>query len=134
MAAVATTISFPIWGAVADRHGGLWAFAWAAASVSSALIGYALAPEVAVLWVMAVGYGAASAAIDVGIASIVSDQTPLASRAAAMAGWNAITGARGIAAAFLMSALLQLGRRGRDVRAAAVRGRRRRSASCCSRG
>jgi hypothetical protein len=26
-----------------------------------------------------------------------------------MAGWNAITGARGIAAAFLMSALLQLG-------------------------
>jgi len=58
---------------------------------------------------MAVGYGAASAAIDVGIASVVSDQTPLASRAAAMAGWNAITGARGIAAAFLMSALLQLG-------------------------
>ena len=26
-----------------------------------------------------------------------------------MAGWNAITGARGIAAAFLMSALLQIG-------------------------
>jgi hypothetical protein len=39
----------------------------------------------------------------------VSDQTPLATRAAAMAGWNALTGARGIAAAFLMSGLLQAG-------------------------
>jgi MFS family permease len=109
MAAVATTISFPIWGAVADRHGGLWALRLGSSLGVVGLIGYALAPDVAVLWVMAVGYGAASAAVDVGIASIVSDQTPLASRAAAMAGWNAITGARGIAAAFLMSALLQLG-------------------------
>ncbi len=109
LAAVSTTISFPIWGAVADRHGGLWALRLGSSLGVIGLIGYALAPDVAILWVMAVGYGAASAAIDVGIASIVSDQTPLASRAAAMAGWNAITGARGIAAAFLMSALLQLG-------------------------
>jgi MFS family permease len=109
MAAVATTISFPIWGAVADRHGGLWALRLGSSLGVIGLIGYALAPDVAILWVMAVGYGTASAAVDVGIASIVSDQTPLASRAAAMAGWNAITGARGIAAAFLMSALLQLG-------------------------
>jgi hypothetical protein len=109
LAAVATTISFPVWGAVADRHGGLWALRLGSGLGVIGLLGYAVAPHVAVLWVMAVGYGAASAAIDVGIASIVSDQTPLASRAAAMAGWNAITGARGIAAAFLMSALLQLG-------------------------
>jgi NNP family nitrate/nitrite transporter-like MFS transporter len=109
MAAVATTISFPIWGAVADRHGGLWALRLGSSLGVIGLIGYALAPDVAILWVMAVSYGTASAAVDVGIASIVSDQTPLASRAAAMAGWNAITGARGIAAAFLMSALLQLG-------------------------
>ena len=109
MAAVATTISFPIWGAVADRHGGLWALRLGSSLGVIGLIGYALAPDVAILWVMAVGYGTASAAVDVGIASIVSDQTPLASRAAAMAGWNAITGARGIAAAFLMSALLQVG-------------------------
>jgi MFS family permease len=109
LAAVSTTVSFPIWGAVADRHGGLWSLRLGSTLGVIGLIGYALAPHVAVLWVMAVGYGAASAAIDVGIASVVSDQTPLASRAAAMAGWNAITGARGIAAAFLMSALLQLG-------------------------
>ena len=43
----------------------------------------------------------------VAIAGVVSDQTRLTDRAAAMAGWNALTGARGIAAAFLMSALLQ---------------------------
>lgn len=109
IAAVATTISFPIWGAVADRHGGLWALRLGSSLGVIGLVGYAMAPDVAILWVMAVGYGTASAAVDVGIASIVSDQTPLASRAAAMAGWNAITGARGIAAAFLMSALLQLG-------------------------
>jgi MFS transporter, DHA1 family, staphyloferrin B biosynthesis exporter len=109
LAAVSTTVSFPIWGAVADRHGGIWALRLGSVLGVVGLIGYAVAPHVAVLWTMAVGYGAASAAIDVGIASIVSDQTPLASRAAAMAGWNAITGARGIAAAFLMSALLQLG-------------------------
>ncbi len=109
LAAVATTVMFPVWGAVADRHGGLWALRLGSGLGVIGLLGYAVAPHVAVLWVMAVGYGAASAAIDVGIASVVSDQTPLASRAAAMAGWNAITGARGIAAAFLMSALLQLG-------------------------
>ena len=53
--------------------------------------------------------GPRSASIDVGIAAVVSEQTPLVDRAAAMAGWNAITGARGIVAAFLMSSLLQLG-------------------------
>ena len=41
----------------------------------------------------------------------------MASRSAAVAGMNAITGARGIAAAFAMSALLQLGHPRRDRRA-----------------
>jgi MFS family permease len=73
------------------------------------LIAYALAPDVVVLWIAAVAAGAATASIDVGVAAIVSDQTPLASRSAAMAGWNAVTGARGIVAAFTMSVLLQVG-------------------------
>ena len=73
------------------------------------LIGYALAPDVAVLFVAAVLGGIAGASIDVGIGAVVSDQTSLADRSAAMAGWNALTGARGIVAAFLMSALVQLG-------------------------
>ena len=81
----------------------------------------AFAPSVVVLWVAALAAGAAGASIDVGITSVVSDNTPMSARAAAMAGWNALTGARGIVAAFLMSALLQVGPRRRHDRAAALR-------------
>ena len=97
LAAVATTISFLIWGAVADRFGPLVALRAGSAIGLTALLAYALAPDVAVLWIAAIAAGAGSASIDVGITSVVSDQTSLASRSAAMAGWNAITGARGIA-------------------------------------
>jgi MFS family permease len=109
LAATATTIAFPVWGAVADRHGALAALRAGSALGVASLVGYAFAPNVAVLWAMALALGVANASIDVGIAAIVSDQTTLAARAAAMAGWNTVTGARGIAAAFLMSALLSLG-------------------------
>jgi DHA1 family inner membrane transport protein len=109
LTAGATTLSFLAWGAIADRRGPLVAMRVGSALGLAALVAYALAPHVTVLWVAAVAAGAGSASIDVGIASIVSDHTPLASRAAAMAGWNAITGARGIVAAFTMSILLQLG-------------------------
>ena len=43
------------------------------------------------------------------MAGVISDHTPLASRAAAMSGWNAITGARGLVAPFVMSGLVQFG-------------------------
>jgi MFS family permease len=109
LAAVATTVAFPIWGMVADRRGAVTALRLGSAIGLGSLVAYALAPNVLLLWLAAIVAGIGSASIDVGIAAAVSDQTPLASRAAAMAGWNAITGARGIAAAFLMSALLQLG-------------------------
>jgi MFS family permease len=109
LAAISTTIAFPIWGTVADRHGAVTALRVGSSIGLLALVGYAFAPSVVMLWGAAIAAGIGSASIDVGIAAAVSDQTPLASRAAAMAGWNAITGARGIAAAFLMSALLQLG-------------------------
>jgi DHA1 family inner membrane transport protein len=109
LTAGATTLSFLVWGAVADRRGPLVAMRLGSAFGLAALVAYALAPSVAVLWVAAIAAGAGSASIDVGIASVVSDHTPLASRAAAMAGWNAITGARGIVAAFAMSIALQLG-------------------------
>jgi DHA1 family inner membrane transport protein len=109
LAAIATTVAFPIWGVVADRHGALTALRLGSAIGLVSLLGYALAPNVAVLWIAAIAAGTGSASIDVGIAAAVSDHTPLASRAAAMAGWNALTGARGIVAAFLMSALLQVG-------------------------
>jgi nitrate/nitrite transporter NarK len=109
LAAVATTAAFPIWGVVADRHGAVTALRFGSAIGLGSLVAYALAPNVVLLWLAAIVAGIGSASIDVGIAAAVSDQTPLASRAAAMAGWNALTGARGIGAAFLMSALLQLG-------------------------
>jgi MFS family permease len=109
LAAVATTVAFPLWGLVADRFGALASLACGSSIGLLSLFAYALAPNVAVLWLGAIVAGIGSASIDVGIAAAVSDQTPLASRAAAMAGWNALTGARGIIAAFLMSILLQLG-------------------------
>jgi hypothetical protein len=109
LTAAATTVSFMIWGVVADRHGAMVAMRIGSAMGLAALVAYAVAPDVALLWVAAVAAGAGSASIDVGIASVVSEHTSMSSRAPAMAGWNAITGARGIAAAFLMSALLQAG-------------------------
>ena len=109
LTAGATTVFFLIWGAVADRRGPLVAMRIGSAFGLAALIAYALAPDVRILWIAAIGAGAGSASIDVGIASAVSDHTTIESRAAAMAGWNAITGARGIVAAFAMSVLLQLG-------------------------
>ncbi|HYN69977.1 MAG TPA: MFS transporter, partial [Candidatus Eisenbacteria bacterium] len=105
----ATTVSFPVWGAVSDRFGPLASLRVGSALGIVALVGYAFAPSVAVLWLTAIALGTANASVDVGIGAVVSHQTPLASRAAALAGWNAITGARGIAAAFLMSTALSLG-------------------------
>ncbi len=109
LTAAATTVSFLAWGVVADRYGAMVAMRIGSAMGLAALVAYAIAPDVTVLWAAAVGLGAGGASIDLGIASIVSEHTTMASRAPAMAGWNAITGARGIVAAFLMSALLQAG-------------------------
>ena len=109
LTAAATTVSFMVWGSVVDRRGPMVALRLGSVLGLVSLVAYAFAPTVAVLWVAAVAAGAASASIDVGWAAVISEQTSLSSRAAALAGMNAITGARGIAAAFLMSALLQLG-------------------------
>ena len=107
--AIATTLTFPIWGLVADRRGAVVPLAAGSLLGTIGVLAYAVAPSVAVLWVAALALGVASGAIDVGIAAVVSDDTPMATRAAAMAGWNAITGARGIAAAFAMSILIGAG-------------------------
>ena len=106
---LATTIAFPPWGMAADRHGGLAVMRLGSVVGTAALIGYALAPHVGVLWLAGVGAGIAGAAIDVAVSQVIAAHTTLDTRAAAMAGWNAVTGARGVVAAFLMSALLQVG-------------------------
>jgi NNP family nitrate/nitrite transporter-like MFS transporter len=108
LTAVANTLTYPLWGAFADRRGGSRTLAVGSAIGAASVVAYALAPNVAVLWIGAIAGGIASGAIDLGINAAVSTETPMATRAAAMAGWNAITGPRGIVAAFLMSILIQL--------------------------
>jgi MFS family permease len=105
--AVATTLTYPLWGLFSDRRGPVAALAAGSALGVIGLLAYALAPSVVWLWGGAAAFGVASGAIDLGIYAAVSDETPMATRAAAMAGWNAITGARGIGAAFAMSLLLR---------------------------
>ena len=107
--AAATTVSFLAWGAVADRFDALAAMRYGSLIGLAGLVGYAVAPGLAVLLVAALAIGVANSSIEVGVAGVISDNTPLTSRAAAMSGWNAITGARGLVAPFLMSALVQFG-------------------------
>lgn len=109
MGAAATTVSFLAWGTIADRFDGLAAMRWGSIIGLGGLLAYAVAPGVAVLWIAAVAIGVSNSSIEVGIAGTISDHTPLTSRAAAMSGWNAITGARGLVAPFLMSGLVQFG-------------------------
>lgn len=105
----ATTVSFLAWGAVADRRDPLAAMRYGSLIGFGGLVGYALAPGLAVLLVSALAMGVAGASIEVGIAGVISNNTPLSARAAAMSGWNAVTGARGLVAPFVMSALVQFG-------------------------
>jgi len=109
LSASSNTLAFLVWGVVADRRGPILAMRLGALLGLASLVAYALAPDVRALYAASIAAGIAGASIDVGIAAVISDQTTLASRAAAMAGWNALTGARGIVAAFAMSILLQVG-------------------------
>lgn len=106
---VATTVSFLAWGVVADRFDPLAAMRYGSLIGLGGLVGYAVAPGLAVLLVSALAMGIAGSSIEVGIAGVISDNTPLTARAAAMSGWNAFTGARGLVAPFVMSALVQFG-------------------------
>lgn len=107
--AISTTVTFPLWGVAADRAGSLVVLRAGSAIGLVGLAAYAVAPDVRVLWLAAIATGIANAAIDLGFTAVLSEHASIASRPAASAGLNAITGARGIAAAFLMSALLELG-------------------------
>ena len=109
LSAIATTVSFLIWGAVSDRFDVLAPMRFGSIIGFGGLVAYALAPAVAILWIAAVAIGTANSSIEIGVAGTISAETPLASRAAAMSGWNAITGARGLVAPFVMSALVQVG-------------------------
>jgi MFS family permease len=109
LGAVATTASFLAWGVVADRRGPITPMRLGSALGLFALVAYALAPNVGVVWLASIALGASGSSIEVGIAGVISEETPLAQRASAMSGWNAFTGARGLFAPFLASGLVQAG-------------------------
>jgi MFS family permease len=109
LSAVATTVSFLIWGAVSDRVDVLAPMRFGSIIGLVGLFLYALAPSVYVLWLASIAIGTSGPSIEIGVAGVISAETPMATRAAAMSGWNAITGVRGLVAPFVMSALVQAG-------------------------
>jgi MFS family permease len=68
-----------------------------------------VAPSVAVLGVSAVLIGFANSAMEMGWPNMLAEHTPLEDRAAAAAGLNALTGARGLVMPFVGTALVQAG-------------------------
>jgi len=107
--AVVTTISYPLWGTMVDRYGSLAALRLGTVLGLFAVIAYALAPSVVVLWVAAAAIGAAGASTDTAIVTILSDHTSLEERGAAIAGWNGTTGLWGISAPLAMSLVVGAG-------------------------
>ena len=109
LSSAATTASYVAWGAIIDRRGGHIPLQLGSALGVVSQLAYAVAPAAPVLWIAAVCVGLANAAIDIGIQRSISDHTTLDERAPAMAGWNALTGARGVAAPFLVTGLVSGG-------------------------
>ena len=107
--AVATMLSYTLWGAMADRLGynvGLRAGAGFGV-LAVALV--AVAPNMAVMVLASIAGGLSNAALDIGIQGAMAAHTSLADRAAAMAGWNSLTGLRGMVAALAASLAVQVG-------------------------
>jgi MFS family permease len=108
LAAGSTTISYLAWGTLADRRGHPALLRGGSILGLLSLLAYTAAPSVALLWVAAVCAGLASAGIDLGLQSVILGAAESDERAVVMAGWNALTGLRGIAAPFVASGLVQL--------------------------
>ncbi len=109
LGAVATTLSCVAWGSMADRRGSVSVMRIGAALGLVSILLYAVAPSVIFLWLAAVIVGVANAATDMGLASVISEQVPQEERGAAVAGLNALTGARGIFAPFVAAIVVQAG-------------------------
>ncbi len=76
---------------------------------ATALFLYAWAPSYAILGVAAVLAGFNNGAVEIGIQAAIGQYAPPGERAAAMAGWAAANGVRGILAPFVTTALLAAG-------------------------
>jgi MFS family permease len=73
------------------------------------LLLYSIAPAVTYLWLASVIVGVANAATDMGIANVIAEQVPQSERGAAVAGFNALTGARGMFAPFVAAGIVEAG-------------------------
>ena len=109
LSSFATTASYVAWGTLVDRSGSTTALRLGALLGVVALALYTVAPSVHVLWVAAILAGVSGAGVDLGIQGAIAAHTPLADRAAAMAGWATVTGARGALAPLVASGLVQSG-------------------------
>ena len=107
--AAATMVSYAPFGRAVDRLGYAVGLRGAATLGVLSLACVAVAPAMAVMLVASILGGLSSAAMDLGIQGAMAEHTSLSDRAAAMAGWNSLTGLRGMIAAMAASVAVQLG-------------------------
>ena len=106
---IAAMASYVAWGSLADRFGYASGLRLGAALGVVAIACAAVAPGIGIMALGSIAAGLSGAAMDVGIQGAMAHHTPLADRAAAMAGWNSVTGLRGVLAAMAAGILVQSG-------------------------
>ena len=105
----ATTLASIPWGSRIDRAGGLRVFQLGSLFGVVALALYAWAPGYLALCGAAVATGICNASVEVGTQAVISEHVATGDRAAAMAGWSAVYGLRGIVILFVGTTLVALG-------------------------
>jgi MFS family permease len=107
--ALITTVAYPVCAPAIDRWGGALAMAISGILAVSFPICFAFAASSLPLWVSAVLIGAANAAFDLGLTSLVAERVVPTEQAACIAGWNTIMGLRGIVTATVVGLVLGAG-------------------------
>jgi MFS family permease len=109
LGSVAATIACLVWGSFIDRRGAISILRIGGFLGFSTLLLYAAAPSIEFLFLASIISGVANASTDLGISAVVTEQVPQQERGAAIAGFNALTGARGMIAPFVASIAVQAG-------------------------
>ena len=109
LGSVACTVACLVLGPRIDRRGAIPIMRIGAVLGLVSLTLYAVAPSVGFLWAASVIVGVANAATDLGLSNVIAEQVPQQERGAAVAGLNALTGARGMFAPFVASVIVQAG-------------------------
>ncbi len=105
----ATLVAYTFGGAVVDRLGYAACLRTGAAFGALSVACVAIAPNLGVMILAAIAGGISTAGMDLGIQGAMARHTSLVDRGAAMAGWNSLTGLRGLVAAMAASAAVQAG-------------------------